>query len=239
MAQLSGKVAVVTGSTRGIGYAIARALAEAGARVVVSSRRPAKVEEATRSLRGSGAGQVLGIPCDVRDPEACARLIAKTIDGFGRLDILVNNAGLGVFQSILDTSIEDFRLQLDTNLGGVFYCSKAAAPHLIETGDGWIVNIGSLAGRNAFAGGVAYNASKFGLIGMTEAMMLDLRQQGVRVSLVMPGSVDTDFGGAGTADRPWALRADDVARAVVGLVDYPPNAHVSRIEMRPSKPVKA
>lgn len=239
MADLEGKVAIVTGSSRGIGYAIARALARKGAHVVVSSRSPAKVQEATRTLDGAGPATVLGVPCDVRDPEACARLVAETVQRFGRLDILVNNAGLGIFQSLLETSNEDFDLQLQTNLSGVFYCAKAAAPHLIDSGDGWIINIGSLAGRNAFAGGVAYNASKFGLIGMTEAMMLDLRHRSVRVSLVMPGSVDTEFSGPGKADRPWALTADDVAQAVLGLLDYPPNAHVSRIEMRPSKPVKA
>jgi NAD(P)-dependent dehydrogenase (short-subunit alcohol dehydrogenase family) len=239
MLDLGGKVAIVTGSTRGIGYAIARALAGAGAHVVVSSRHADNVEEATRSLHRAGHAEVQGVPCDVRDPDACARLVASAVERFGRLDVLINNAGLGIFQSILEMSIEDFRLQLDTNLGGVFYCSKAAAPHLIESGDGWIVNIGSLAGRNAFAGGLAYNASKFGLIGMTEATMLDLREQGVRVSLVMPGSVDTGFRDATEGSRPWALTAEDVAQAVLGLLAYPPNAHVSRVEMRPAKPVKA
>jgi NAD(P)-dependent dehydrogenase (short-subunit alcohol dehydrogenase family) len=144
---------------------------------------------------------------------------------------------VGVFAPVQDLSVDDFRLQIETNLCGVFYCSKAAVEHLTRHGDGWIVNIASLAGRNPFAGGTAYNATKFGLVGMTEAMMLDLRHQGIRVSVVMPGSVDTDFshpGGAG--GRPWALTADDVARAVLGLMDFPPHAHVSRVEMRPSRP---
>jgi NAD(P)-dependent dehydrogenase (short-subunit alcohol dehydrogenase family) len=239
MVDLAGRVAVVTGSSRGIGYAIAQALAARGARVVVSSRSEQRVEEAARLLRVGAPGEVHGVPCDVRDPDACGRLVAEAVARFGGLDVLVNNAGVGIFESILDTSLEDFRAQLETNLAGVFYCSKAAAPHLIRSGDGWIVNVGSLAGRNAFAGGVAYNATKFGLIGMSEAMMLDLRQQGVRVSLVMPGSVDTDFQGGGSGGRPWALTPDDVARAVLGLFAYPPNAHVSRVEMRPSKPVKS
>ena len=239
MPELDGKVAVVTGSTRGIGFAIAEALAVTGAHVVVSSRTPDNVQEAARKLSGRGAGEVVGIPCDVRDPEACWRLIEATVERLGRLDILVNNAGVGVFESIQEMSIDDFRLQIDTNLCGVFYLSKAAVPHLGRSGGGWIVNVGSLASRNTFAGGTGYNASKFGLLGMSEAMMLDLRHQGIRVSLVMPGSVDTEFslpGGAGA--RTWALTAEDVARAVLGLMDFPARAHVSRVEMRPSMPPK-
>lgn len=237
MPDLRGKVAVVTGSSRGIGLAIARALAGAGAGVVVSSRSADALEGVAREITERGGGEALAIPCDVTDPEACVRLVESTVERLGRLDVLVNNAGLGVFAPIQELTVEDFRRQVDTNLCGAFYCSKAAAPHLARTGDGWIVNIGSLAGRNTFAGGTGYNASKFGLLGMTEATMLDLRHQGVRVSVVMPGSVDTDFshpGGGG--ERPWALTAADVAQAVLNLLDLPPNAHVSRVEMRPSKP---
>lgn len=237
MPDLGGRVAIVTGSSRGIGLAVARALVGAGADVVVGSRSPAPTEEAARGLAGTGPGTVVGIVCDVRDPVACAGLIEGTVERFGRLDVLVNNAGLGVFAPIQDMTVEEFRAQIDTNLCGVFYCSKAAAPHLIRSGDGWIVNVGSLAGRNTFAGGTGYNASKFGLLGMTEAMMLDLRHEGVRVSLVMPGSVDTGFRDASVGvSRGWALTPDDVARAVLDLLEFPSNAHVSRIEMRPSRP---
>ena len=134
--------------------------------------------------------------------------------------------------------MEDWETQINTNLRGVFCCSKAAVPHL-KTTEGWIINIGSLAGRNPFAGGTGYNASKFGLLGMTEAMMLDLRHSGIRVSLVMPGSVNTRFGGDyPESGRDWALGADDVASAVLHLLSYPDNAHVSRVEMRPSRPPK-
>ena len=237
MPDLGGKVAVVTGSTRGIGFAVAEALLQAGSVVVVSSRSPERVAEARDRLVARAGGEVVGIPCDVRDPDACRRLVEATVERLGRLDVLVNNAGVGVFEPIQQMSIEDFRLQIDTNLCGAFYCSKAAAPHLARSGNGWIVNVGSLAGRNTFAGGTGYNASKFGLLGMSEAMMLDLRHQGVRVSLVMPGSVDTEFGHpSGGAARPWALTARDVAQAVVGVMDFPANAHVSRVEMRPSMP---
>ncbi len=237
MPELNGKAAVVTGSTKGIGLAVARALARAGADVVVSSRTASDVERVAEELGRDAPGQVLGIPCDVRDPDACRRLVEGAVDRLGRLDVLVNNAGLGIFESILDMSVEDWRRQIDTNLGGVFYCSKAAAPHLSATGDGWIVNVGSLAGKNTFAGGTGYNASKFGLVGMSEAMMLDLRYQGVRVSVVMPGSVNTHFGGRDEgAERGWRLEAEDVARAVLDLLAYPSGALVSRVEMRPTRP---
>lgn len=206
--------------------------------MVVSSRSAERAEAAARELAGTGPGEVIAVACDVRHAEDCARLIEAAIDRFGRLDILINNAGLGVFTSIQDMSIDEFRVQIETNLCGVFYCSKAAAPHLIRSGDGWIVNIGSLAGRNAFAGGTGYNASKFGLLGMTEAMMLDLRHEGIRVSVIMPGSVATDFRPGAADSVPWALTSEDVAQAVLDLLDFPPNAHVSRIEMRPSQPPK-
>ena len=234
MPDLTGKVAVVPGSSRGIGLAIAQGLAAAGAHVVVTSRDRGRAEETARSLAGAGPGEALGLACDVRDPESCERLVKVAAQRFGRLDVLVNNAGVGMFGPVQELSVEDFRLVIETNLCGVFYCSRAAAPHLMRSGDGWIINLGSLAGRNTFAGGSAYNASKFGLVGMSEAMMLDLRHEGVRVSLVMPGSVSTEFAGRG--EREWALTAADVAQAVLGLLDFGPNAHVSRVEMRPSKP---
>jgi 3-oxoacyl-[acyl-carrier protein] reductase len=239
MPDLTGKVAIVTGSTKGIGLAIAEHLVRAGASVVVSSRSEADVRETAERLGAFADGTVLGVPCDVRDPEACASLVEETVARLGRLDILVNNAGLGIFKSIVDMSVDEWRTQIDTNLGGVFFCSKAAVPHLSANGDGWIINIGSLAGRNTFAGGTGYNASKFGLVGMTEAMMLDIRHEDVRVSLIMPGSVNTWFNGREQqSDRDWRLQADDCALAVTQLLDYPKGAHVSRVEMRPAQPRK-
>lgn len=239
MPNLTGKVAIVTGSTKGIGLAIAEHLVASGASVVVSARTAEDVESVAARLGEGAAGRVLGIPCDVADPAACAQLVADTVDAMGCLDILVNNAGLGIFKSIRELSVEEWRTQIDVNLGGVFYCSKAAIPHLSATGDGWIVNIGSLAGRNTFAGGTGYNASKFGLVGMTEAMMLDVRYDDVRVSIVMPGSVNTYFNGREqAAERDWRLQADDCALAVMQLLAYPKAAHASRIEMRPSQPRK-
>ncbi|RMH20196.1 MAG: SDR family oxidoreductase [Gemmatimonadetes bacterium] len=237
MADLSGRVALVTGSTKGIGRAVAEALAAAGADVAVSSRTPADVERAASELDAVSPGRVVGIPADVSRVEDCRSLVADTVELLGGLDILVNNAGIGVFKPIQEISIEEWQRQIDTNLGGVFYCSKFALPHLLASDDAWIVNIGSLACRNTFPGGVGYNASKFGLLGMTEAMMLDVRDQGVRVSIVMPGSVETWFNDHEPGpEGAWKLQPEDIARAVLHVVSYPDNALASRIEMRPSRP---
>lgn len=235
---LTSKACIVTGSTRGIGLAIAHALARRGADVAVSSRSAADVGRAAAEVGALGSGAALGVVCDVRDPESCRRLVDAAVDRFGRLDVLVNNAGLGTFAPIDELSIEDWRAQIDTNLGGVFYCSKAAIPHLSAAGDSWIVNIGSLAGRHAFPGGTGYNASKFGLLGMSEAMMLDLRYRNIRVSHIMPGSVNTRFRGQAGTEGDWKLDPRDVAQAVVDLLAYPGRALPSRIEMRPSRPGK-
>jgi len=233
---LAGKAVLVTGATRGIGRATAEALAAAGANVVISARTSADVEQVAKDLDYAHLGRVFGVTADVSRPEDCIRLVEEAVAGLGRLDVLVNNAGVGILAPITDLSVEDWQTQIDTNLRGVFCCSKAAVPHLAEA-EGWIINIGSLAGRNPFAGGSGYNASKFGLVGMTEAMMLDLRHSGIRVSMVMPGSVDTRFGGDyPEGGRAWALGADDVASAVLHLLSYPDNALVSRVEMRPSRP---
>ena len=232
-----GKACVVTGSTRGIGLEIARALARGGADVAVSSRSAADVRRVAAEVDALGHGRTTGIACDVRDPEACRRLVDSAAERFGRLDVLVNNAGWGRFAPIDELSLDEWRLQIDTNLGGVFYCSRAAVPHLAAGDGGWIINIGSLAGRHAFAGGAGYNASKFGLLGMTEAMMLDLRHRKIRVSLIMPGSVNTGFRGQ-SAMHEWKLDGSDVARAVTDLLAYPVRALPSRIELRPSRPAR-
>lgn len=235
MPDLNGKVAIVTGSTKGIGRAIARHLVDAGCQVVVSARTAEDIEETVSAL----GERATGIPCDVSDPEACRALVDETVRRLGRLDILVNNAGVGVFKPISELSVDQWRRQIDVNLGGVFYCSKAALKALAESGDGFIINIGSLAGRNTFAGGTGYNASKFGLLGMTEAMMLDVRYDDIRVSLIMPGSVNTPFNDREPSrERTWRLEPDDCALAVMQLLAYPKEAHVSRIEMRPSQPKK-
>ena len=233
MPNLTGKVAIVTGSTKGIGLAVAERFVNEGASVVVSSRTPKEVAAVAKRL----GERATGIACDVADPAACQSLVAESIQRLGRLDVLVNNAGAGIIKPISELTVEEWQLQIDVNLGGVFYLSKAALPHLSASGDGFIINIGSLAGRNPFGGGTGYNASKFGLVGMTEAMNLDVRHDDVRVSIIMPGSVNTAFGGGQQKpERSWPLEADDCALAVMQLLEFPKEAHVSRIEMRPSQP---
>jgi NAD(P)-dependent dehydrogenase (short-subunit alcohol dehydrogenase family) len=179
------------------------------------------------------------VACDVRDPASCEALVGRAVERFGRLDILVNNAGVGIFAKIQDMRASDWETQIRTNLSAVFYCSKAAAPHLIASGGGWIVNIASLAGRSAHSGGIAYSATKWGLVGMSEVMMEDLRHEGVRVTCVLPGSVDTHFMGRPTRDVSWKLSADDVAQGVLDLLDFPPRALPSRLEIRPSRPPRS
>ena len=236
MAWLEGKAAVVTGGSRGIGRAIAEALLERGARVTIGAATPARVEQAVAELGAKAEGRVRGVVCDVRDPDQCRDLIDGAAAAFGRLDVLVNNAGVGIFGSVATLSVEEWRQVIDTNLSGVFYCSRAAIPHLERT-RGWIINIGSLAGVNAFAGGAAYNASKFGLVGFSEALMQDVRHAGIRVSHVMPGSVNTEFSGRGRgAGEEWKLQPEDIARVVIDLLEFPPRALPSRIEIRPSQP---
>ena len=239
MAQLDGKVAVVTGGTRGIGWSIARALVREGASVFVCGRDARRVEAAVEELRNNG-GRADGLAADVRRHEDCRRLIAAATEGFGGLDILVNNAGVGVFKPVDQISVEEWDEVIGTNLSGVFYCSREAIPWMRRRGGGYIFNISSLAAINPMPGGAAYNASKFGLNGFTEAMMQDVRYDGIRVSTIMPGSVDTDFAAQpGSKKREtWKLTGDDIARAIVDLYKYPKSSLASRIELRPSQPPK-
>jgi NADP-dependent 3-hydroxy acid dehydrogenase YdfG len=206
---------------------------DAGASVTISSRSQGDIDTVVEQL----GERTFGVVADVSDPAACQRLIDATVERFGRLDILVNNAGHGIMKPMAEMTVQEWQAQVDVNLGGVFYSSKAALAHLSATGDGFIINIASLAARNPFAGGTGYNASKFGLLGLTEAMMQDIRHDDVRVSLVMPGSVNTQFQGREqNPERGWKLEADDCARAVMQILSYPKEAHVSRVEMRPSQP---
>lgn len=236
MPELRGKVAVVTGGTRGIGRAIAEALLGSGANVVLTGRRAEDAERVARELDG-GDGRALGLACDVRDPTSCRELIEGAVQAFGRLDILINNAGVGHFAPVAEMAVEDWQRVIETNLSGVFYCTHEALPHLKAAGGGWVINIGSLAGKNAFPGGAAYNASKFGLVGFTEALMQEVRGDGIRVSSIMPGSVATAFNhpSPGTGDE-WKIQPQDIAQLVLDLLDMPARTLPSRIEVRPSMP---
>ncbi len=237
MPDLRGKAAIVTGGSKGIGRAIAATLAEAGADVVLCSRRGAEAEEAAAELADAGSGRVVGLQADVRSLEEVERLVATAVQEFGGLDILVANAGVGGgFGPVDEIAPEDWHQVIDTNLSGVYYCCHLAVPEMKKRGGGWIITIGSLAGRYAFAGGTAYNASKFGLLGFTEALMLDVREHGIRVSCIMPGSVDTYFNDKQPSGESWKLAPDDVARAVRHLIEHEDRALPSRVELRPSRP---
>jgi 3-oxoacyl-[acyl-carrier protein] reductase len=235
---LEGKVAVVTGGTRGIGFSIARALLAEGASVLICGRDASAVKKAVAELDSDLQGKrIEGIAANVRHYEDCRRLIQHAQERFGGLDILVNNAGLGIFKPVEQLTPEEWRETIETNLGGVFYCCHEAIPLMRQRGGGYIFNISSLAAINAFPGGSAYNASKFGLNGFTEAMMQEVRYDGIRVSTIMPGSVATDFASpSGRSRDSWKLTAEDVAKAVIDLYKFPARALASRIELRPSQP---
>lgn len=223
------KVAVVTGGSKGIGFGVARALVDRGVRVVVSARGQKDLDRAVREL-GERAHGVRG---DVGQPEDAARMMDEAVSRFGGLDILVNNAGIGIFDNAADLGIEQWRQVIDTNLSGVFYCCREALPRFKARGGGFIVNISSLAGKNPFAGGAAYNASKFGLNGLSEAMMMDHRYDNIRVSYVMPGSVATGFM---SGEAEWKIAPADIGQIVIGILTLPERTLVSRVEVRPSKP---
>ncbi len=238
--ELKDKVAVVTGGTRGIGYSIAEALLAEGAKVFICGRDAAHLKAALEGLRQRHSGdRVDGIVADVRRYEDCRRLIERASERFGGLDILVNNAGIGVFKPVDQLTPEEWDATIGTNLSGAFYCCREAIPQMRKRGGGYIFSISSLAGVNPFAGGSAYNASKFGLNGFSEAMMQDVRYDGIRVSYIMPGSVATEFNPAPQFRDPnlgWKLTGEDIAKAVVDLYRYPKTALASRVELRPSQP---
>jgi len=234
--KLAGKVALVTGSTRGIGRAIAETLAQAGATVAISARRQEDVADAVATMTQKG-WDVLGSTCDVRRYDEVTALMSYVADEASGIDILVNNAGVGIFAPINELSPESWDQVIETNLTGVFYCSHAAIPYLQKRGGGAIINISSLAGKNAFKGGTAYNASKFGLEGLSEAMMLDLRYEDIKVAYVMPGSVATEFGGRGSSEgEDWRLTSEDVAEVVMNILTQDHRALASRVELRPFQP---
>jgi 3-oxoacyl-[acyl-carrier protein] reductase len=225
-------VAIVTGGSKGIGLAVARALLERDGKVTIAGRGDASLQAAAAAL---GAGERLHtVRADVREPKDAERLVAETVKRFGGLDVLVNNAGIGTFGSVAEMSVEAWREVIDTNLSGVFYCTHAALPELRRRGGGFIINVSSLAGKNAFAGGAAYCASKAGLNQFSEALMQEVRHDNIRVSYVMPGSVSTGFAGSGEAE--WKLAPEDVARVVVDLIAHDARSLPSRVELRPSRP---
>lgn len=234
---LEGKIAVVTGGSRGIGRAIAERLLRDGAQVAICSRSAAAVNQAVRELAEATGGKVDGQAADVSDLDQVRAFFAFVDERFGGLDILVNNAGIGIFASVAELTPDEWRRTLETNLTGVYYCCHEALPRFRNRGGGFVINISSLAGKNAFAGGAAYNASKFGLNGFSEALLLDHRYENVRVCYVMPGSVATEFGSR-ASDQSWKIAPEDVADVVSFVLRMPARTLVSRVEIRPSKPAR-
>ena len=228
------RIALVTGGSRGIGLGIASALAAEGMAVGITGRDERSLEMAHQKL-GSDA---IALRADVQNERDAAKAIEDTVARFGGLDVLVNNAGVGAFAPIADMTAAAWRQVMQTNLDGVFYCCRAAIPHLRRRGGGWIINISSLASKNPFTGGGAYCASQAALNAFSEVLMQEVRHDNIRVSYILPGSVATGFasrgGDQGSAD--WKLTPEDVARVVSDLIAHPARSLPSRVELRPSRP---
>lgn len=238
MQNLENKTALITGGSKGIGYGVAAALMEHGMKVAITSRSQSSADEAASQLNKSGKGQALGLAADVRDLASQQKAVDKLMSEWGQLDLLVANAGLGHFASIEEMTPEQWSETIDTNLTGVFYSIKATLEAL-KASEGYIITISSLAGTNFFAGGSAYNASKFGLTGFTQSVMLDLRQHGIKVSTIMPGSVATHFNNhQPSSEDAWKIQPEDVGQMVVDLMQMNPRTLPSKIEVRPSQPPK-
>ena len=232
--RLAGQVAVVTGASRGIGLAIARRLGQMGARVSLCARNEANLERAASGLRAAGI-QVLALRTDVTRGDEVASLVSETQRTFGPVDILVNNAGIGIFGPFQEQTEADWNAIMDTNLKSVFLVSRAVAPGMIRRKTGHIINIGSLAGKSAFANGAVYCASKWGLLGLTGCMAEELRAHGIRVSAICPGSVATEFSPHAGKDPARMLQPEDVAHAVAALVTQAPGSFISEVLMRPTQ----
>ncbi len=234
MASWQGKVALVTGGNRGIGRGVAEALAREGLTIAITARDAAAAADAAQAI-GHGAR---GYALDVRRADQVAAVFAAVDRDLGGLDVLVNNAGIGIFGPIAETSLDDWHAVIETNVNGVFYCTREAIPRMTARGGGYIFNVSSLAGRNAFPGGGVYCASKHAVNGLSEVLFQEVRDAGIRVTYLMPGSVATEFGRGMAAKQDWALQAEDVGEMVVDLLRTNPRALHSRVEMRPARPRK-
>lgn len=235
MRTINNKTALITGGTKGIGYGIAAAMLQEGMNVAITGRTETGVKSAEASLKKVGKGDVLGLVSDVRDAASQVNAVKSIIAKWGKLDVLIANAGLGYFVNIKDMTHEQWHETIDVNLTGVFNSVKACIDVLKKT-EGYIITISSLAGTNFFATASAYNASKFGLVGFSQAIMLDLRNDGIKVSTIMPGSVATEFGRMNPGeDDSWKIQVEDIGQLVVDVLKLDPRTLPSKIEVRPSK----
>lgn len=239
MIHLKEKNAFITGGTKGIGFGIAQALLEAGVSVAITGRSEESVKQAADALKEHSKGsntRVIGLKADVRDYQSMAAAAQEAVDFLGPVDLVIANAGLGHFAPIHELSIEQWHETIDTNLTGVFYTLKVFAQSLMNH-QGYFISISSLAGTNFFAGGAAYNASKFGVTGFTQAAMLDLRAHGVKMTTIMPGSVATYFNNHVPSDADsWKIQKEDLGQIVVQLISMHPRSLPSKIELRPTTP---
>lgn len=236
MTNIENKVAFITGGSKGIGYGVAEILMKEGMRVAITSRSQQAAEEAASELNKIGKGEAFGIASDVRDLDSQKEAVNKTLEKFGQIDLLFANAGLGHFASIEDMTPEQWLEVIDTNLTGVFYTVKAGLDALKKS-KGYIITLSSLAGTNFFANGSAYNASKFAVTGFSQAIMLDLRQYGIRVSTIMPGSVATHFNNhTPNEGDAWKIQPEDIGEMIASLIKLDARTLPSKIEVRPSMP---
>ncbi|UII31287.1 SDR family oxidoreductase [Fulvivirga ulvae] len=236
MVEIEGKTALITGGSKGIGFGIAEIMLKHGMNVAITSRSQQAANEAAETLKNTGKGEILAIEADVRNAGSQQEAVGKVLKKWGKLDVVVANAGLGHFGSIEELTPEQWQETIDTNLTGVFNTIKAAIAPLKDS-KGYIITISSLAGTNFFAGGSAYNASKFGLTGFTQAVMLDLRKYGIRVSTIMPGSVSTNFNNHEPGDQDaWKIQIEDIGEMVVDMLRLNPRTLPSKIEVRPATP---
>ena len=235
---LADKAAIVTGGSKGIGYTIAECFVTAGANVFICAREKTELKRAIESLSENGRAE--GEVCDVRSEDQVRMLLEECERRFGGVDILINNAGIGIVgKTVEEMSGDEFRQTLETNLFGVFYACHYAVPMMRQRGGGYIINISSLAGQNAHPRMAAYNASKFGLNGFSEALMQEVREHNIKVSYICPGSVNTYFGGDTPSEaQAWQLQPKDIADVVVDLLEMEQRALPSKIEIRPSNPPK-
>jgi 3-oxoacyl-[acyl-carrier protein] reductase len=230
--QFKDSVAIVTGASKGIGKSIALALGAHGVKVVLAARSSELLSVVQAEMNAKGY-QSISIPTDVTSQNSVKNLVVETLKHFGKVDILINNAGVGVFSKVVDTTDEDYKQMMDVNLKGVFLCTKAVIPSMIRQNSGEIINIASLAGKNSFAGGAVYSATKWGLIGFARSLMLEVRENNIRVVTICPGSVNTNFGDK-EKDEPYIVQPEDVSETVIFALTMPNRVNVSEIDIRPT-----